>query len=269
MELFRNMKRTVKVLFPTALCILFLFAVSCQSGFRRNLPDPGLDGVLAGLYDDYGATGVEAVMKMLDGIHCRYELVDSEVIRNEDLQKYSFILFPGGDWWKYRRRLSISGMRNIREYIKEGGNYLGICGGAYFAADGISWHGWENEPRKNFHSRGLGIFPGKADGPLEEFSPDYFEFDCGVNLSELQFITNGLPEAIEYLYSFGPGLIPDDGQPVTVIGKSDGNNIVITANEYGNGKVFLTSLHPEDDKNNDSWLLVQNAVFWFLNGNKI
>ncbi|KAJ3225904.1 biotin holocarboxylase synthetase [Clydaea vesicula] len=61
--------------------------------------------------------------------------VDANTIINEPWQSTTALLvFPGGRDLPYLNDLSQKGQNYIREYVKTGGNYLGICAGAYFGS---------------------------------------------------------------------------------------------------------------------------------------
>ena len=45
----------------------------------------------------------------------------------------------GGFDLGYVKTLGLEGMRIIREFVQTGGNYLGICAGAYFATDYVQF----------------------------------------------------------------------------------------------------------------------------------
>lgn len=75
----------------------------------------------------------------------------------------ALLVIPGGRDVYYHSALDGKGTERIRRYVEEGGGYLGICAGAYFAADIIEFE-------KGAHlqvcgSRSLKFYPGRAIGP--------------------------------------------------------------------------------------------------------
>src|SRR6476620_3369467 len=57
-----------------------------------------------------------------------------EIIEGEWVQDAALFVMPGGSDLPYVRKLNGAGNQNIKDYVKNGGSYLGICAGAYYAA---------------------------------------------------------------------------------------------------------------------------------------
>lgn len=73
------------------------------------------------------------------------------------------LVFPGGRDLLYQKKLQGHANERIRNYVAQGGRYLGICAGAYYASSAIEFEkGGELEV---IGSRELSFFPGKAVGP--------------------------------------------------------------------------------------------------------
>ncbi|MEC4676748.1 MAG: BPL-N domain-containing protein [Nitrospirota bacterium] len=62
-----------------------------------------------------------------------FDLIRSEEIKNGGLKAYSMLFVPGGWASNKLKSLGDDGVEEIRRFIKDGGNYLGICGGAGLA----------------------------------------------------------------------------------------------------------------------------------------
>lgn len=251
------------------LVIALLLFISCENKnsdiyvaeFESN--QSKLENIHIGLYTDSGAEGVYMVEDMLNEIGSNYSTISKSIILNDELSIYDIILFPGGDMWEYKNYLSEKGLQIIKDYVQAGGGYIGICGGSYFSANTIIWRGWEYEERKYAEFSGLGIFSGIADGPIEDFAPSYYKYKCGVNINQNHEITNDIPQQLSYLYSFGPKFIISDSTNISILGKTVlGDNPVILSVEEQEGRVFLTSLHPEIDESKESWNMIRNAILW-------
>eukprot|EP01083_Nonionella_stella_P075877 206485_1 len=65
------------------------------------------------------------------------------------------IIFPGGGDIPYQDKLKGIGCSNIREYVKQGGNYLGFCAGGYFGCNQIHFKFgqqlWSAKRELSFH----------------------------------------------------------------------------------------------------------------------
>jgi len=72
--------------------------------------------------------------KCLEALGFRYELIGKEEIIEGKLKGFDIFMMPGGDEPWYGIHLAGEGNECIREYIKEGGSYIGACAGAYYAA---------------------------------------------------------------------------------------------------------------------------------------
>jgi hypothetical protein len=67
-----------------------------------------------------------------------FDLIRSEDIRKGILRDYTMLFVPGGWASNKMKTLGEEGVREIREFVDKGGNYLGFCGGAGLATvDGI------------------------------------------------------------------------------------------------------------------------------------
>jgi len=258
-----------KVRFFIILIVALVTIVSCKKETPTNsLPNTELNltelkGIHIGLYIDNGAGGIDEVKNMLNQLGCFYSTINKDTILISDLNKYDLILFPGGDMWVYKSHLSATGINKIKEYVQFGGGYIGICAGSYFAADKIVWRGWANEPRQYLTITGLGLFSGIADGPIDDYAPTYQDYNCIVNINRSYPITKDIPQQLDYAYSFGPKFIIEDSSNVSILGRTaSGNNSVVLAVQYEQGRVFLTGLHPEFDEDKSSWKMISNAILW-------
>jgi glutamine amidotransferase-like uncharacterized protein len=182
---------------------------------------------------------------------------------------------PGGDMYEYSKSISSIGKENIREFVKNGGCYLGVCAGAYFALGSVYWRGnlLPMEP--------LGLVRGKAVGPLDEVVsyPGYGMTEIALTESGRNLLS-GLNETIWSLYYWGPALNVDSSSSVSVIGVYKANGLpAIVTSMNGSGRIVLFGIHPEieenslrdgstwgqnlDDKGSD-WPLVKRLVTWLL-----
>ncbi|MCD4693182.1 MAG: hypothetical protein K8R79_09720 [Calditrichales bacterium] len=230
------------------------------------------------LYSDQGCweESVQAAEKMIQWMELTVEIVDADYINNLGLNTFDLVLIPGGDMYQYSLDLSSQGKKNIRNFISNGGGYIGICGGAYFAAKTVIWQG--NQLPMN----SLGLYSGTSKGPINEIVP-YPDYGmCKVNIVDTTHsITQSEPEFTWILYYSGPVLLPDKDANVTILGRYDRGNKdpAILAFDYGKGRVFLIGTHPEieedsgrdgvdwgdelDDQGSD-WDLMKKAAEWCL-----
>jgi glutamine amidotransferase-like uncharacterized protein len=201
------------------------------------------------------------------------ELIDANDINGGLLSGFRIVCFPGGNMYQYAQDITESGKDKIRLFIKNGGGYLGICGGAYFAGERVFWQGAQ------LPMSPLSIFPGITQGPIDSIAPYPDCVMCKLNITAPDHpITQTEPDAAWILYCFGPKLLPDDGADVDVLGIYEiGQEPAMIAFQYGNGRVFIIGTHPEfeedaerdgvtfaddlDDRGSD-WDLMRKAILW-------
>jgi glutamine amidotransferase-like uncharacterized protein len=201
-------------------------------------------------------------VNMLNAMNCSYTAINRDSIFNGALNNYNVLIMPGGDMWQYGSNLSIAGMAKIKNYVSQGGGYIGICGGAYFAANLIVWRGWANQPRVYDSMSGLNLFQGTADGPIEDFAPSYVDINCQIAIIKKgNPIVTDLPDFISPYYDHGPMFLFNDSINIATLGRTIvGNKKILLFFKYNAGKVFLTGAHPEADNSRRSWVLIKNAI---------
>jgi len=251
--------------------LLLLFVVNCESQSDKN--------AIIALYSGRGTDEelIQATKNMFEWMDCTVQLVKADYINNESLDSFNILCIPGGDMYKYAQDISSEGKEKIRNFISDGGGYIGICGGAYFASEKVIWRG--NQLPMN----PLGIFPGTAKGPINEIVPYPDKGVVKINIVDsLHPITQSEPDSIWILYYWGPVLIPNKNANVTILGRYNKGNKepAMLAIDYGQGRVFIIGVHPEIEEDSDrdevnladefddqgsDWELMRKAVLWCLN----
>lgn len=93
------------------------------------------------------------------------------IIDNSAFEGADIFVMPGGADLPYCKKLNGMGNKNIRAFVENGGTYLGICAGAYYACKDIEYHkGRDDEicgPRE------LALIDATAIGSLPELAPYY------------------------------------------------------------------------------------------------
>lgn len=211
-----------------------------------------------------------------------FDLVCSEDIRANRLRDYSMIFVPGGWASNKLKALGEEGIKEVRRFINDGGNYLGFCGGAGLATlDGLgllninrvptkdrvpSFSGrisfrlnehiiWDDLSEPVFHVWWPSQFS-VSDPAInilatyEEALPDSFSSD--LNVGDVGKYRGGW-ETLEH--SYGINLDPSrlTGQPALVEGC------------YGKGRVVLSLIHFDtpDDVNGRTVLI---SLWKYLSG---
>ncbi len=100
------------------------------------------------LWDESFLWGIMAY-KALQNLSLPFNLIRSDDIKNGCLEKYSMLFVPGGWASNKKKALGDKGTEAIREFVKNGGSYLGFCGGAGLATlNGISLLNIKRKPTK-------------------------------------------------------------------------------------------------------------------------
>ena len=60
-------------------------------------------------------------------------------VANMNLGVYDVLVFPGGSGSGQSKGIGEAGLTNVREFVKNGGGYVGICAGAYLACSNFDW----------------------------------------------------------------------------------------------------------------------------------
>lgn len=172
------------------------------------------------------ALDVEIALKRLN---ISYINLDEADIIEGRLSNYSILIIPGGRTQLLYSALKEEGLKNIKEYVKNGGGYIGICAGAYLAAPLVNIPG--TPP-------GLGII----DIENKRIS------DYGIRSIEIKnehFIIKGYSNRISIYYQNGPLMMPKNSD-ISVLATYDEEKFAaIVVSKYGKGDVVLFSPHPE------------------------
>jgi glutamine amidotransferase-like uncharacterized protein len=248
-------------------------ALSCSCFLLWSAGVHSLSGADIAIYNDTDRVAwpdggawlplVTATQVLAEALDHSWEFIDADDVNDGDLSQYQLIFFPGGWAGGYNAYIEERGYENIREFISEGGAYMGMCAGAFFASDQVFWR--ENiglDTPQNVYDYPLDIWPGIADGVILDFQPwnSSFITGCtelpGARMVDLRVDPNLMPESepvVNVLYYGGPIFRPPGGKWTNelVIARYDMDGL--TGDEepamilfpYGKGRVFLSAVHPE------------------------
>jgi len=199
--------------------------------------------------------GTVAFEQFLDWKGISHNRVSAQDINTVGLNQYSAICFPGGDADYYNADLNPVGIQNIKNLISNNGGYIGMCAGAEFACDELVWDGIT-------YDYPLDLFQGQSIGPIDDLAvwPAYAITTVTMNLNEE--INQYEPQNEDMLYWGGSIFNPDAGFEFDTLATYDAyyNEPAIIKFPYGNGRVLLSSPHPEieEDSDRDSTTICQN-----------
>jgi glutamine amidotransferase-like uncharacterized protein len=129
---------------------------------------------------------------------------------------------PGGYADPRQLAIGAKGRRNIENFVKSGGNYIGFCAGSFYASQHLEWADQSHDPRGEINLNGdyntehnelsPDLLPGRAIGPVQwapwkiagkktsatGFAP------VRINLEVPTMKEIGMPENTELFYFGGP-----------------------------------------------------------------
>jgi len=220
------------------------------------------DEVRIALFDTSGcgsrsAWRVERRLPEAEGFRPRR--ITATEIRARALRSFDVVVFPGGNAAGQSRALGNRGLAAVREFVGEGGGYLGFCAGAYLATRQYTWS--------------LALVDSKV--------LDTKHWARGTGIVRLRLTATGRSlfeakrEPLVY-YAQGPLLAPaeDPGIPdfeplahyATEVAKNGApkgvmpGSAAVVRGRYGRGRVLLFSPHPERTKGLGGW--VPRAARW-------
>ena len=92
-------------------------------------------------------------------------ITPEELLRDNWTHSCSLIVMPGGRDLPYVARLRGAGNQRIKDFVHNGGSYLGLCAGGYYGSAAVEFA--KGDPILEVTGpRELGFFPGIARGPV-------------------------------------------------------------------------------------------------------
>ncbi|PJB71019.1 MAG: hypothetical protein CO093_06155 [Alphaproteobacteria bacterium CG_4_9_14_3_um_filter_47_13] len=168
--------------------------------------------------------------------------------RTLDQNTLAFVL-PGiiGEDSLYPAHIGAKGNEALRHYVEEGGIFIGVCAGAYYACREILYDPpWRAQPKRA--KPGLDFFNGLARGSIPELGKkgdiDWFS-DCTV----VMITYKGGQRQTGIAYGNGPALYPDITEKNIEImaryANSEGQPIAIAAKKIGKGLAIFIGVLPD------------------------
>lgn len=170
------------------------------------------------------------------------EWIDTKEVRRGFWKKSAFVFaIPGGADLPYCRDLEGEGNRQIASFVQEGGRYLGICAGSYYAGSFVEFD--KGGALEVIGKRELAFFPGTVQGPT--FPP--FAYQSAVGSKAVRLSSHLIEEEIACFYH-GGGVFCKAGSfaSVEVIGRYvDSSEAAVVLCRVGKGRAMLSAVHFE------------------------
>lgn len=230
------------------------------------MKDMSKQSAVAFLWDESFLWGLMAY-KALKGLGLSFDLIRAEDIKTGVLNNYKMLFVPGGWASNKGRALGDSGLKSIRQFVENGGNYLGFCGGAGLATEAKGGLGLLNVKRRPTKER-VPSFSGRIELNVHEHTiwegitetvfnawwPSQFIIDDD-NIKILATYGSALPDSFSSDLNTGDVELTGDWaamEKLYGINLNPGrlkNEPAVIEGTYGEGKVILSLVHfdtPED-----------------------
>ena len=180
------------------------------------------------VYTGVGAVLARDVEAALNKLAIPYGEVDERDIREGRLRDCSALIIPGGYTARYVDALGKEGFERIRASVADGAGYIGICAGAYIAAQRVEVPG---------HPPGLGIIDIRNERRAGRGIRTILTTKPG------HPVVKGCEREIEIWYQNGPMI--KTGEGIETLAMYDKGSAAIVCATYGVGRVLIFSPHPE------------------------
>jgi len=262
-----NWKRNLQIGLVLISLIFITTPVANANYIPAQEPSSDLQGARVAIYSGVGVliSSAFALKQMFEWMNATTGFVDGFQIRNGSLDDYDIIVMPGGSASTYLNALQEEGLDIVREFVRTGGSYFGICGGSLFATN-----------------VGLGLFNGSYSNPIN--GTEIYLTQVNVNRSSSGPDLSNEPDSYLTMYWASAYFYSSDMSgiiPITTYAYNDRPGMI--ALMYGDGTVFLSSSHPEYEEGNDrdgisdfdylndpdsEWSLLLKVSCWLIDASK-
>jgi glutamine amidotransferase-like uncharacterized protein len=228
----RLLKQTIRFIgFGIMLIVGFMVGYN-EKSYAATLPS--VEGSYALIYNGPVADkdGTEAVAAIVEQVGLPVKYV-SDIAELPRLLNDAAVFIIGGtedDLEPLLDAFTPEVTAALKTYLRNGGRYLGICGGGYMASTG-----WEED--EGFVET-LGVIPAKSESYVEDYDSRILSI-------------RWLGETRLMYFQAGPVFdLVQSPEAVEVIAYYDDDRIAALVSSYGEGKVAVSGPHPESP---ESW----------------
>jgi glutamine amidotransferase-like uncharacterized protein len=201
-----------------------------------------------------------------------HKTVDHRVINTRESffdeggkRKFRVLIFPGGESYRWFEQvtgegINCRGVKNILDFIESGGSAIAICicGPSLFStwmeflnpglkqAQRGEWDKTIRTPGKFKQFCGVYAFRGGLRGPQETNRPYPKALFLPIKMNPDNEIVRkaNLPPVIHQIVVGGGSILPDDSQPLDVVGWFPNGTAAIGIVPYGQGRIIMSNPHP-------------------------
>jgi hypothetical protein len=241
--------------------VLVLFLVLGEKGAFSQF-----SRIRVAIYDDDGGNDrgpANVELSLSDSNVFATKRVKAADIREGILKSFDVLVQPGGSGSKQAKSLQPSGVDSVRQFVRRGGGFLGICAGAYLATVEYDWslHVLNSSVIDRAHwNRGKGDVTIRLTREgMKFFGTESERITLNYAQGPLMAPAHiGTMEAYIELAVFDTEIARNNAPPGIMLGKT-----AIAKSEFGRGRVFALSPHPEKSEHLRN--MVARIVQWLAN----
>lgn len=222
---FTALKRKEVGLAIAIICIIAGSGVIVYSSISKPL-----NGFRVSIFYDNGVQiqSKIAAEHMFEWMGAKVTTINKTDIVNGILNSTDLLVMPGGLWTDERCTIDGEGeMELVRQYVLNGGAYFGIEGGATYAT--------------NFRT---GLFGGVLYPDV--FGAGYYLIDLDINTESIEpYLSQAKPSYSIFYENSGYFEIEGMSEVIPIASYENTSYCCMIAFESGEGRVFLSSPHPE------------------------
>jgi len=153
----------------------------------------------------------------------------------------ALVVMPGGRDLPYLRRLGGQGNRRLRQFVEQGGAYLGLCAGGYYGAARVAFE--VGGPLEVVGPRELGFYPGTASGPAYGKNQFDYKSEAGARAARIIHLPTGKRASV--YFNGGCAFLGPQEQAVAHYADLPGTPAAIVHCRVGLGHALLSGVHLE------------------------
>ncbi|KAF2724561.1 class II aaRS and biotin synthetase [Polychaeton citri CBS 116435] len=190
-----------------------------------------------------------------------------QILKEPWMATCALLVLPGGADLAYCRTLNGAGNRRIKQYVQNGGSFLGFCAGGYYGCAKCEFEvGSPDKGMEVIGDRELAFFPGVCRGLA--FKGFRYQSEAGAKAVKLAIENESfgsgvlLPEMFKAYYNGGGVFVDADklhDKAIEVLARfedevavdpGEGKAAAVVFSKVGDGRVVLTGPHPEFSAHN-------------------
>lgn len=168
----------------------------------------------------------------------------ADLVQSNWMQSTDLLIIPGGRSLPFYEKLGKQGNKNIVDFVEQGGCYLGLCAGAYYACQETIFS--KNTDLELLLPGELNFFKGNAIGPI--YGGDDFVYGTEKGARVVDITWEDDKNYSVYLNGACYFENADQLDNTKVIARYASDDIdypAVIQCDYGKGRVILSGIHPE------------------------